>query len=157
VSRPLFHGSVWALLAALVLALPVTAQDKPSTAAATPTPDPKVEQKQKDLKKALDDIDKEYKAKKQDPGEAQNFFRLLIDMGQLEVSVAKDVYKKVVNKKVPFGDASRGANLTYVACIDKKTQKYDSKKFVTDFGKWVDSWKPVDPKAPPAGGGTPAK
>ncbi|MBI3723522.1 hypothetical protein HY251_06155 [bacterium] len=128
------------------LSLPLSADDKPSTA--TPKVDPKEEQKQKDIKKAREEIDKEWKAKKADPTDALTFFQTLVDAEQLDVQTAKDFYKKVMAKKIPIDQARAGINTVYVTCIDKKTQKYDPKKFVTDFAKWINDWKPPKEEKP---------
>jgi hypothetical protein len=128
------------------------------------TPDQiKAQQKEKDLKKAHDDLDKEFKAKKVDPAYLQMAHGFLDKMAQqvgLDVKPSVDLVHKVAAKKIPWGEANVNADEIIRASVDAKTSKIDLAKFTTAYNKWISGWKPPAPAPatpPPAANPPPAK
>ncbi len=111
--------------------------------------DPKVAAKEKAVKKAKEDLEKECKGKKLDPQPAISFFEKCVDQAGLEVPAAKDMVHKVMAKKIPWEQAATGLDEKMRGAVDEKTNKIDAKKVEKDFAKWVSEWKPEkkeDPK-----------
>ncbi len=110
----------------------------------------KAEKKEKDLKKAKDDLEKELKGKKQDPGPALNMLDKLATQVGLEVGPSKDLVHKIISKKIPWDQANVAADNKIREAIDAKTFKVDTKKFQSEFTKWISEWKAEEkPKDPP--------
>lgn len=122
--------------------LPVRADDKK-------TPEQKAqEKKEKDLKKAHDDLEKELKSKKVEPSPALAMLDKLANQVGLDVNPSKDLVHKILNKKIPMEQASAAADDKLRSSVDSKTQKIDLKKFQADFTKWINEWKPEKPADP---------
>jgi hypothetical protein len=119
----------------------------------------KAQQKEKDLKKAHDDLDKELKTKKADPvfvQAAHGYLDKLAMQVNLDVKPSVDYLHKVMAKKIPFGDAMNAADDFIRKAVDPKTSKIDYTKWNADYTKWITTWKPPAP-APAAPAPAPAK
>jgi hypothetical protein len=110
----------------------------------------KAEQKDKDLKKAHEDIEKDLKAKKIDPAPVLAFLDKLAMQVGLDVKPAKDYTYKVLNKKIPWADASAAVDDKIRNSVDAKTSKIDQKKFSDALTKWINEWKAEKPADKPA-------
>jgi hypothetical protein len=124
-------------------ALPVRADDKKKT-----PEEQKQEKKDKDLKKAKEDMEKELKGKKVDPAAPLAMLDKLATQVGLEVSAAKDLVHKILSKKIPWDQANSAADTKMRDAIDTKTFKVDAKKFQADYTKWIGEWK-AEPKDAP--------
>jgi len=119
---------------------PVRADDKKKDPEAA-----KQEKKDKDLKKAKEDMEKELKAKKVEPGPALGMMDKLAGQVGLEVGASKEFVHKILGKKIPWDQASSAADTKMRECVDTKTFKVDTKKFSEAFSKWISEWKPEAP------------
>ena len=139
------------------------AQGQPAPAASPVAKTPeqlKQEQKDKDFKKAKEDLEKELNGKKIDPTPAT---QLLQDLAYslpvpLEVKESVDLTHKVLAKKIPIAtDVFAALSDKQQKATDPKTNKVDMKKMIAEFRKWIDAWKPPAaapaPVAPGAGNG----
>lgn len=105
----------------------------------------KAEKKDKELKKAREELEKELKAKKVDPAPALAFMDKLAGQVGLEVGPSKELTHKVISKKIPWDQANAAADTKLRDAVDTKTFKVDTKKFQAEFTKWIGEWKP-EPK-----------
>ncbi len=142
------------LLIALALGFSFGATVRADDAKKTPE-QIKAEKKDKDLQKAKEDLEKELKAKKVDPEPAKRFLEKLAMQIGLEVTDSKKMVHDTLGKKIPWDQASVGADEKVRAAVDAKTNKIDLKKFQTEFAKWISAWKP-EPAKPPAAPPAPA-
>lgn len=113
------------------------------------TPDQiKQEKKEKDLKKAHEDLDKELKSRKIDPAPADGLLdKLALQVG-LDVDPSKKLVHKVLDKKIPWDQVNMNVDDKLRSAVDPKTNKIDFKKFQADFEKWISTWKPDAAPAP---------
>lgn len=146
-------------LGAAFAARSARADDKPGAQASPPAKTPeqvKAEQKDKDFKKAKEDLEKELNGKKQDPAPAVALLNYLAYSVALEVKESNELVHKVLAKKIPIAtDAMSALGEKQQKATDPKTNKLDVKKMVTEFKKWIDAWKPPAPApspSPAAGG-----
>jgi hypothetical protein len=136
--------------------IPALAQDKtPSPPAKTPE-QIKAEQKDKDFKKAKEDMEKELTGKKTDPQVISQATGLLQFLAYnpigLEVKDAAAFVHQCLAKKIPLMDAQTAVTDKQRVATDAKTGKFDLKKFQVEFKKWIDAWKPAPSPAPAPGG-----
>jgi len=113
------------------------------------TPEQKAaDKKAKDLQKAKDDLKKSLESKKIDATPALNFLEKLANQVGLEVPAAVSLTKKILDKKIPWDQASAASDDKVRASVDTKTNKIDLKKFTDAFTKWITDWKApaADPK-----------
>lgn len=106
----------------------------------------KAEKKEKELKKAKEDLEKELKGKKADPGPAVNMLEKLANQVGLDVGPSKELVHKILSKKIPWDQANVAADTKIREAVDSKTFKVDTKKFQSEFTKWIGEWK-AEPKA----------